>query len=109
TAIQGVALLNEKWFQTPCGDVKVTAITPVSDTQIQLTMQKGTGPTRNVLAGIDELSTYSFAPSTQLFVIPGAIRRQFPTYIQDPAAGRYLTQVQMDAIVAYVLTLQPWV
>ena len=108
-AIQGTGVLNEKWFQTPAGDVKVVGIIPLSDTQTKLQFQKGTGAIRDVIAGNDELASYSWAPSTQLLVIAGAVRKQFPTYIQDPDTGKFLTQAQMDDIAAFILTLQPWV
>lgn len=103
-------VLNTKYFQSPIGDIKVTAVTVMSDTFIKLTFQKASGgATRDVVCGLVDLARYSFAPSTQLLVISGSIKKAFSTYIHDPTNNKHLTQVQMDAIVAYVLALQQWI
>ena len=100
---------NARNFQTPIGDVKVIGVAILSDVQAKVTMQKGSQTPREILLPTDDLHEYAFAPSTQLLIIAGAIKKQFPTYIQDPDTGKFLTQQQMDDIVAYVMTLAPWV
>lgn len=100
---------NARNFQTPIGDVKVTAVETKSDTVVELTMQKGSQTPRSILVPTGDLADYAFAPSTQLLVVAGAIKKQFPTYIQAPASGKFLTQQQMDDIAAFVMTLSPWI
>lgn len=109
-AITGTGLLNGRNFQTPIGDVKVTQVQSVDERVIRLTFQKTSGGlTRDVDADVNDLSKYAFAASTQLLVVAGAIKKQYPTYIHDAATNKHLTQAQMDTISAYVLALEPWV
>lgn len=109
-AIKGDGLLGARYFQTPIGDVKVTDIQMIYPSNVQLTFQKtGGGPTHIVITDVGDLSTYSFAPSTQLITIAGAIKKQYPTYIHDAATSKFLTQTQMDTIAAYVMGLEPWI
>lgn len=108
-AIKG-PMLDARNFQMPVGDVKVTAIAPVSPTILRFTFQKTSGgATRDIDMDVRDLASYAFAPSTQLLVVAGAIKKQYPTYIQDHANGKDLTQTQMDTIAAYVLGLDPWI
>lgn len=109
-AITGTGLLNGRNFQTPIGDVKVTAVQSVDERTIRLTCQKTSGGiTRDVDADINDLAKYAFAPSTQLLVIAGAIKKQYPNYIHDAATNKHLTQQQMDTIEAFVMGLEPWI
>lgn len=109
-AITGTGLLNGRNFQTPIGDVKITQVQSVNERTIRLTFQKTSGGiTRDVDADVQDLSKYAFAASTQLLVVAGAIKKQFPTYIHDAATNKHLTQAQMDTISAYVLDLEPWI
>lgn len=101
--------LDAKNYQMPIGDVKCTNIVVVNDIFIDATFQKGSGALRTVRMGIVDLATYSFAPSTQLAVIAGSVKKQFPTYYQDSTQSKFLTQTQMDDIRAYVLSQAPWV
>lgn len=108
-AIKG-PMLDARNFQMPIGDVRVTSIVPVSPTMHRFTFQKTSGGlTRDLDIDIRDLATYAFAPSTQLLVVAGAIKKQYPTYIQDHANGKDLTQAQMDTIAAYVMGLDPWI
>lgn len=110
TAIKGSGDLGARNFQMPIGDVKVTAIQYLSAAMARFTFQKSSGgATRDIDLDVRDLATYAFAPSTQLLVIAGAIKKQYPTYIQDHANGKDLTQTQMDTIAAYVLGLDPWI
>lgn len=110
-AVIGSGLLDAKNFQTPVGDVKVTDVVLVSDVTINIEVQKVSGGTkRTVATSFSDLSSYSFAPSTQLLVVAGAVRKQFPSgYFHDPANSVRLTQAKMDDIAAYVTSLQPWI
>lgn len=95
-------------LQSALGMVKVTAVTPTTDQLIDLTYKQGTGPGFVVTVDHGELNNYIFVPETQLLVVPGAIKKQFPTYVHD-YPGTILTAAQRQAIVDYVLTLEPWV
>jgi hypothetical protein len=108
-AITGSSVLNARNFQTPIGDAKITDVTPLDERNIQVTWQKSSGgATKVVIADIQDLAKYAFAPSTQLRVIAGAIKKQYPTYIHDAATNKHLTQTQMDTIAAYVMGLDVW-
>lgn len=100
---------NDRYFQMPIGDVKVISVVSLSDQILAVEFQKGSAASRTIDIPILDLATYSFAPSTQLLCIAGAVRKQYPTYIQDPATNKYLTQTQMDNIANYVMTIEPWV
>jgi hypothetical protein len=49
-----------------------------------------------------------FVPDTQLLVVPGAIEKQFPTYVHD-YPNTILSEQQRADIVAYVLAIAPWI
>jgi len=108
-AIKGDGVLNTRDFQMPIGNVKVTNIASTSERLLTVTFQKGTATPRDVVVDIADLATYSFAPSTQLLVIAGSIKKQYPTYVHDAATNKFLTQTQMNTIAAYVLGLEPWI
>lgn len=108
-AVSTSGVADARYFQTPIGDVKITNIISLNDSNVRVTMQKGSAATRDINMEIADLSHYSFAPSTQLIVVAGAIRKQYPTYVHDAATNKYLTQAQMDNIAAYVLTLNLWI
>lgn len=95
-------------LQTALGTVKVTAVDALDDQCVTLTFKQGTGPAYPLDVDHDELNKYAFVPSTQLLVIPGSIKKQFPTYVHD-GASNILTQAQRDNIEAYVLALAPWI
>lgn len=96
-------------LQTAIGNVKVTAIDVVDQQLLDVTLQKTSGgPTVVVRTDYNELGTYAFAPSTQLYCVAGAIEKQFPTYVHDyPDAT--LSQAQKDAIADYVVALEQWI
>lgn len=109
-AIKGTGLLNGRNFQMPIGDVKITDVVSVDERNIKITFQKTSGgATHDVTADVDDLAKYAFAASTQLLVVAGAIKKQFPTYVHDHATNKHLTQAQMDNISAFVMTLEPWI
>lgn len=95
-------------LQTALGTVKVTNVAPVDDQCVMLTYKCGTGPDYNVEVDHGELNNYIFVPETQLLIIPGAVKKQFPNYVHNYPTN-ILTQAQKDAIVAYVLGLAPWI
>lgn len=108
-ALVATDLVNSKFFQTPIGDVKVISITSVSDSYLAVEFQKGSATSRTLQVPIADLASYTFAPSTQLLCIAGAVKKQYPTYVQDPATNKYLTQTQMNNIANYIMTLEPWI
>lgn len=109
-AIKSDGAGNARNFQMPIGDVKVTAIAAIDPLTLRFTFQKTSGgATRDIDMDVRDLASYAFAPSTQLLIVAGAIKKQYPTYIQDHANGKDLTQTQMDTIAAYVLGLDPWI
>lgn len=105
-------LLNETMdFQMSIGNVKVKTLRVVTDSHVELDMvKKGTtSPVQTIVTDYDELGRYTFAPDAQLHCVAGAIEKQFPTYVHDPANNVLLTQARKDEIVAYVKTLVLWV
>lgn len=108
-AISSIGGTDSRYFQMPIGDVKVIDIKSVTERILELTIQKGSSPSRVVQADVQDLAKYSFAPSTQLLTVAGAIKKEFPTYIHDPVNSKFLTQIQMDTISEYVLTIEPWI
>lgn len=100
---------NARNFQTAVGEVKVNSISTLTDELMRVTLQKGSATPRVIDIAIDDLATYTFTPSTQLQIVTGSIKKQFPTYVQDANNNDFLTQPQMDAILACVLTLKLWI
>ncbi len=96
--------------QLACGTAVVVALRFVSDTSVEvdLKVKGGNSPVHTFLLGVDELATYSFVPSTQLRVIPGAVKAQFPNYVHE-FPGTVLNASQRQDIVDYVNNLQIWV
>ena len=58
--------------------------------------------------GVDELTNYSFVPSTQLRVIAGAVKAAFPNYVHD-FPNDSLSPAQRQDVIDYVTGLQIWV
>lgn len=97
-------------IQLACGTCVVVAIRFISDVlvEIDIKAKAGNSPVQTFLIGVDELTTYSFVPSTQLRVIPGSVKSQFQNYIHD-YPGNSLTESQKQEIVDYVSGLEIWV
>lgn len=95
-------------LQTSLGTVKVTAVEIVDDQNVKLTFKQGSGPAYDVVCDHGELNRYSFAPDTQLLVLPGAVKKQFPSYVHE-WGGSLLNDAKKAEILAYVLTLEPWI
>jgi len=70
--------------------------------------QGNNGASRQYVMDHGELNRYTFAPSTQLFVIPGAVKKQFPNYVHDHP-NTVLTTTQREDIRSYVLGLALWI
>jgi hypothetical protein len=104
------ALLNglSANLNTALGVVKVVTITPIDDQTVALEFQQGSGPKLTINVGYADLNNYVFEPETQLFIIAGSVKKQFPTYVHD-FPTTVLTQARKDEIVAYVLAMQPWI
>lgn len=99
---------GSNYFQTALGTTKITAVTAVSDAECDITWRVGTGPLFVTRVGHGEINAYAYAPSTQLYVVPGSVKKQFANYVHD-WPGTVLTQAQKDAIVDYVVALKPWI
>jgi hypothetical protein len=95
-------------LQTALGTVKVVEVRMLNDQSVELDFKQGTGQVYTVQAGYDELNRYSFAPSTQLLVAAGAIKKAHPTYVHN-YPSQVLTPQQKDDIIATVMTLTPWI
>lgn len=95
-------------YQTAIGTVGITNIDVISDQLINLTYKKGNGPAYVIQVDHGELNSYTFAPDTQLLIVPGAVEKAFPTYVHDYPSS-VLTQSQKDNVVAEVLGLSPWI
>jgi hypothetical protein len=104
------ALLNGESsnLQTALGVVKVVDVQAVDGQTIAMTYKQGTGPSLSINQEYQNLNNYVFVPDTQLFVVPGAVKKQFPTYVHD-YPNVILTEARRDEIAAYVLTLEPWI
>lgn len=95
-------------LNTAMGVVKVVDVNAVDGDTVAITYKCGNGPEYVADMDYQTLNSYAFIPQTQLFVVPGAIKKQFATYVHD-YPNHILTQQQRDDIAAYVLALQPWV
>jgi len=95
-------------LQTAIGTVKVTQVVNVDDQCVEMTFRCGSGPTLAFEVDHGELNKYVFVPATQLLVVPGAVEKQFPTYVHNHPT-QVLSQQQKDDIAAYCLTLEPWI
>lgn len=101
---------NPANLQTAIGDVKVTAVSLVNDQEALITFRQGNnGTSRQYLMDHGELNRYTFAPSTQLFVIPGAVKKQFPNYVHDHPNNIILTTTQREDVRNFVLGLALWI
>lgn len=100
---------NPANLQTAIGDVKITAVSLLNDQEAVVTFRQGNnGASRQYVMDHGELNRYTFAPSTQLFVIPGAVKKQFPNYVHDHP-NTVLTTTQREDIRSYVLGLALWI
>lgn len=95
-------------LQTAIGTVKVTNVVLVDDSCMDLEFRQGTGAKRVYRIDHGELNSYQFVPSTQLGVVPGAVKKQFPTAVHNHPTTA-LTQSEKDAIAAYVVGLAFWI
>lgn len=117
TAIPGSREFNDVFIQSQSSNfqtalsnqTKVISSSMVSDTEVDISWRIGTnGPIYVTRLSHGETCTYAFVPQTQLLVIPGSVKAQFSNYVHNHPS-QVLTQAQKDSVVAYVLTLQPWI
>lgn len=104
------ALLNGQSsnIQTALGMVKVIGVQPIDDQTIAIQYRQGTGPILTINQEYQNLNNYVFVPDTQLFVIPGSIKKEFGTYVHD-YPNVILSESRREEIAAYCLTLEPWI
>lgn len=98
-------------FQVALGTAKVKAVRLIDDARIEIDMIKSGNntPVQTIQTDHQEIGTYTFTPDSQLHCVAGAIEKQFPSYVHDPANGVILSQAHRDDIAAYVVTLAMWV
>lgn len=100
--------LEANHFQTALGTTKISDVTVLDDSLVALQCRQGTGPKRWFLFDYGELQNYTYVPQTQLYIVAGAIEKQYGSYTHDHP-NQVLTQTQKDNIADYVVTLAPWV
>lgn len=105
-------VIGEKNFQTSVGTVKITQCDHVDDITVNVTFGPGTGQNPTITHAIthDELTEYAFAPSTQLRIIAGALKYEFPNYEHDYPSTT-LSQAQKNNVISFLTgsSFQPWV
>lgn len=110
-ALVNVGLLDSKYFQMAVGQVKLISWEVLDERMLRLEFQRGTTSDK-VFHDVDMMEmtaeTYTYAPSTQLLVIPGAIEVQFPNYHHDYPSVVLTTQQRQD-IIDYVSELELWI
>lgn len=99
---------NANYFQTALGTTKITGCTAVSDSEADISWRVGTGPIYVTRVGHGEINSYAYAPSTQLLVVAGSVKKQFPSYVHNYPTT-VLTQAQKDDIASYCVGLDPWI
>ncbi len=96
-------------LQTGMGAVKILAVTPLTDETVRLQYRLASGgPTVDVEMDYGDLNKYSFAPETQLYIIPGSVKKQFSTYVHDYPTT-ILSQTRREEIQAYIMAMAPWI
>ena len=118
--IQGRAIPGSKEFseslinqllannlQTAVGDVKITDHSIVDDQCVDVEFRQGNGTKRVYTINYNELATYTFVPSTQLLIIPGAIRKKFGTSYVHDYPNDALTSTQKQNIIDYLISNDP--
>jgi hypothetical protein len=112
-AMQIAGVGQSKYFQTAVGEMRMSDSQVSGDTAVSIEFQRGTSSNKKtVLVGYSEMSKegYSFSPSTQLLIVPGAVLKQFPNnYKHDYPGSDILTANERADIIAYVNSLQVWV
>lgn len=99
---------ESNYFQTALGTTKVVGCIPLTDSTARISWRIGNGPVYATDVGHGEINSYAFAPLTQLLVVPGAVKKAFPSYVHNYPSGPVLTTAQKDEIATYVLGLSPW-
>lgn len=101
---------GSKDFQLAIGSCAIIDVRQIDDVNFEFDIKKksGGGPTRTIMTDHDEMSEYSFTPSTQLKIIAGAIKLEFPSYVHEYPSTT-LSASQKQDILDFVDTLEPWV
>lgn len=98
-------------FQLAIGKVviPVDGVRLISDSQIEVDVKKDkTSLIRTLVTGHDEISMYTLTPETQLWIVPGSVEAAFPAAIHD-YPNEVLTSAEKQAILDYVVALEPWI
>lgn len=96
-------------FQFAIGTAAVVDIRVVDDIYFDIDIKKKSEQAiKTIRSDHAEMSNYTFTPSTQLKILGGALKIEFPTYVHDHP-GTVLSSQQRQDILTYVQTLKPWV
>jgi len=96
-------------FQFAIGTAAVIDIRIIDDIFFDVDIKKKSEqPVKTIRSDHAEMSNYSFTPSTQLKILGGALKIQFPTLEHDYPT-KVLTAQERQDVVNYVLGLNPWV
>jgi hypothetical protein len=95
-------------FQLAVGTCKVIDVRMIDQTTLEFDVKKGSsGPTKTITTDHPDLSRYTCDADSAVLVIPGSVKKQYPTYEHD-SDSKILTQAQRDNVVSYVLGLAIW-
>jgi hypothetical protein len=94
-------------IKSAVGNLRIDSVVMVDGLTFNINIKRGVD-TLAILTDHRAVSHYSYAPSTQLLVIAGAVRAEFPSYVHDYPT-HVLTQGERGDIEAYVLGLELWV
>ena len=95
-----------KNLQTPVGVVTVEAIELLDHDCVRMTFQRTQSDTVQHDIGYGELRNYSWAPTTQLLCVAGAIEKEYPNHHHSPQQP--LSASERADIAAYVNGLECW-
>lgn len=101
------AVIGGADIRAAVGNFRIDSVEMVDSSTFNINLKRG-ADSLTILTDHRAVSNYSYAPSTQLLVIAGSVRSEFPSYIHDYPT-HVLTQGQRDDIEAYVLGLELWV
>lgn len=96
-------------FQLAIGTAAVIDIRIVDDIHFDVDIKRKSQQTvKTIRSDHAEMSNYTFTPSTQLKILGGALKFEFPNFVHDHPS-EVLSSQQRQQIIDHILTLQPWV
>lgn len=94
-------------IKSAVGNLRIESVVMIDGLTFHINIKRGVDALA-ILTDHRAVSHYSYAPSTQLLVVAGAVRAEFPSYVHDYPT-HVLTQGERDDIEEYVLGLELWV